>query len=197
MEGFVREIEGIYRLKVPFETVYTSVFLVETYSGAVLVDCATTAEDVDEVILPALRNMGHELLNIDAVVLTHHHGDHAGGIKRILTHAPKIKVITKVGNIGEDIFVYPMAGHTEDSVGVFDRRTGTLISGDGLQGAGVGKYRCSVKNKNAYLETVDRIKKDQRIENILFSHAYEPWYKDGAFGRETVDKCLSDCLEYV
>ena len=30
MEDFVKETEGIYRLKVAFETLYTSVFLVET-----------------------------------------------------------------------------------------------------------------------------------------------------------------------
>ena len=40
-------------------------------------------------------------------------------------------------------------------------------------------------------------KSDKMIENILFAHAYEPWYVDRISGRENVIKCLSDCYEYV
>ena len=54
---FERVIGRIYRLKIPFDTVYTSVFLVASESGAVLVDCATTSADVDGYILPALACM--------------------------------------------------------------------------------------------------------------------------------------------
>ena len=46
-QGFCEEMPGIYRLRVPFEGIYTSVFLVTSEEGAILVDCATTAEDVD------------------------------------------------------------------------------------------------------------------------------------------------------
>ena len=44
---------------------------------------------------------------------------------------------------------------------------------------------------------VFRVSKDERIEKILFSHAYEPWYKDSIFGREKVLDILSKCTEYV
>lgn len=47
---FIKEIGSIYRLKVPFENLYTSVFLVQTDGKYTLVDCATTAQDVDEYI---------------------------------------------------------------------------------------------------------------------------------------------------
>lgn len=90
-----------------------------------------------------------------------------------------------------------MKGHTIDCIGVLDERSGTLISGDGLQGAGVGKYRCSLESREAYLKTIEKIKKDKRIKNILFSHAYEPWYKDGAFGREEIKRCLQDCIQVL
>ena len=59
-----------------------------------------------------------------------------------------------------------LAGHTDDSIGVLDERSHTLISGDGLQGAGVDKYRCSLYNKNAYIETIEKIKNDK--SNNLF-----------------------------
>ncbi len=197
MSEFYEEANGIYRLRIPFEKIYTSVFLITTPNGAVLVDCATTAEDVDIFIVPSLRALGYALTDIKMLVLTHGHGDHAGGLSRILSLAPNIEVVTELRVLADKISTYPLAGHTEDSIGVFDGRTHTLISGDGLQGAGVDKYRCNVKNKAAYIETLERIKKDERVENILFSHAYEPFDKDSVFGRGEVEVCLSECKKYV
>lgn len=189
--SFEKEIGEIYRLKVPFENLYTSVFLIQTESANVLVDCATTPQDVEVYILPALRERG---IALDYLLLTHNHGDHAGGKDRILQAYPTIKLTLEGVNL---LTVYELKGHTLDCIGVLDERTGTLISADGLQGAGVGKYRCSIESKEEYLKTIERIGKDENIENILFSHAYEPWYKDGVFGREEVKKCLYDCKKYI
>ena len=197
MNEFYKETDGIYRLRVPFDRIYTSVFLIQTENGPVLVDCATTDEDVDGCIVPALKKMGYALSDVGTLVLTHKHGDHAGGRKRILSLAPNIEVVTDVRTLSQGISTYPMAGHTVDFIGVFDERSHTLISGDGLQGAGVDKYRCSVRTPEGYLETIERIQNDARIENLLFSHAYEPWNADRAFGREAVEKCLRDCLVYA
>ena len=61
---FLKETEYIYRLKIPFETVYTSVFLIKSTSGVFLVDCATTEGDVDNVILPALSALGYKMGDI-------------------------------------------------------------------------------------------------------------------------------------
>lgn len=55
---FSKEVERIFRLKVPFEDLYTSVFLLRTEQGNVLVDCATYASDVEDYIIPALKKMG-------------------------------------------------------------------------------------------------------------------------------------------
>ena len=197
MNRFIQEQEGIYRLKVPFEDLYTSVFLVVTSQRLILVDCATTADDVEFCIIPALMEIGIELCNIDTVVLTHLHGDHSGGIDCILCHAPDIEVVTDVRELANGVYTYALPGHTDDCNGVLDTRTRTLISGDGIQGMGIGKYRCSLENRAAYLQTLERIKKDERIENILFSHAYEPWCRDRIEGRELVLECLNQCSEYV
>ena len=194
---FINETEKIYRLKVPFEDLYTSVFLIKTEQGNVLVDCATYARDVDEYIIPALNALGLGFTDIKYLVLTHNHGDHAGGKVRLLELKPDLTIINSMQEIHiNNIVVYELKGHTLDCIGVFDEDSGTLISGDGLQGAGVGKYRCSIVNKEKYLKTIERIEQDKRIKNILFSHAYEPWYKDCAFGREEVEKCLQDCKKY-
>ena len=135
MADFLEDIKGIYRLKVPFDTVYTSVFLIKSERGIILVDCATTNTDVDECIIPALKRLGYSPSELKIIVLTHRHGDHAGGLERILHYAPDIDVIKTPCQITESISTYPLPGHTLDSIGVFDKRSGTLISGDGMQGA--------------------------------------------------------------
>ena len=197
MSEFIEVINGIYRLRVPFEAIYTSVFLIKSPSGAILVDCATTDKDVDECIVPALKKMGYELSDIGTLVLTHKHSDHAGGLERVLSLAPNVEVVRDVRELFDGICTYPLAGHTEDCIGALDIRSDTLISGDGLQGAGVDKYRCYTKVPAAYLETLERIANDKRIENILFSHAYEPWNRDCAFGRKEVDHCLLECKKHM
>ena len=194
---FIEVINGIYRLKVPFEAIYTSVFLIKSPSGTILVDCATTDKDVDEYIVPALKKMGYALSEIGTLILTHKHGDHSGGLPRILSLAPNVDIVSDIRELFDGICTYPLAGHTNDCIGVLDMRSHTLISGDGLQGAGVDKYRCYTKSPEAYFETMERIKNDEGIENILFSHAYEPWNRDYVFGRKEVEACLQDCLKYV
>lgn len=194
---FLKETEYIYRLKIPFETVYTSVFLIKSTSGVFLVDCATTEVDVDDVILPALSALGYTPSDVKAVIVTHKHSDHAGGLPRLLSHMPEIEVVTDIRPLCDGVSTYALPGHTSDFVGVLDTRTNTLISGDGLQGAGVDKFRCSLDNAKAYEETLLKIEKNEKIENILFSHAYEPWNKDTLFGRESVLECLKICKKYV
>ena len=81
----------ILRLKVPFESVYTAVFLIKTECGAVLVDAATTKTDAEEIILPAID----EIINRDEIkylVCTHLHGDHGGGIRFLLPFLNNAKV---------------------------------------------------------------------------------------------------------
>ena len=195
---FEKEAENIYRLRVPFEDLYTSVFLVESDGGYALVDSATTAADVDQVIRPALLARGLDFSDIKYLILTHRHGDHAGGSARISEHNPSIAVICGEKHLPlSDFAPYALPGHTLDMIGVLSLRSGTLISGDGLQGAGVGKYRCSLENAAEYLATIERIRGDARVKNLLFSHAYEPWYKDAAYGRAELEQCLADCPKYV
>ena len=196
---FLKEIGDIYRLKVPFDgEVYTSVFLIKRANGNILIDCATTQEDVDGYIIPALQKAELSLADIRYLVLTHQHSDHAGGRRHIVSVEKGIKVIENADEkLLNGLTMYAMKGHTLDSIGVFDEATGTLVAGDGLQGYGVGKYRCTLESREEYITTIEKIKSNPKIQNLLFSHAYEPWYKDGAFGREEVEKCLQDCMEYL
>lgn len=195
---FIKEINNIYRLKVPFEDLYTSVFLIKMETSNLLVDCATTKLDVEEYIIPALYNAGLSIQDVEYLILSHEHGDHAGGLQTLLGIKPNLKVIQSVVcPFINGLEIYQLKGHALSCIGVLDKQSGTLISCDGLQGAGVGKYRCSLDSEEEYLKTIERIKNDKRIKNILFSHAYEPWYKDCAIGRKEVEKCLQDCINHI
>jgi glyoxylase-like metal-dependent hydrolase (beta-lactamase superfamily II) len=194
---FCQIVKNIYRLKIPFDCIYTSVFLVRTSKGYMLVDCATTDEDVNKWIIPALNQMGLKLKDIQFLLLTHKHGDHAGGLRQIFRLNKNIQVINEPNIVFDDIEILHMAGHTLDCIGVLELQSSTLIAGDGLQGAGVDKYRCSLESKEEYLKTIEKVKTDKRIKNIFFSHAYEPWEKDAIFGRKEIQKCLQDCINCI
>ena len=195
---FERVIGEIYRLKVPFEDIYTSIFLVRAGSANLLVDSATFDSDIDEYLLPALEKLGLSIADITHLVLTHLHSDHAGGRERIQELNPKITTVRSADdNLPSGVSVYELKGHTLDFIGVFDNATGTLISGDGLQGEAIGRYRCSLESKEEYSKTLAKLQADRRIKNLLFSHDYKPWERDGAFGRAQVEKTINDCKNII
>ena len=78
-------------LKIPFGTDWTGVVLVDD-EKKILIDSGALADDVDNVLIPALREEGYTLGDIDYLVNTHSHGDHIGGYARIRELAPSIKV---------------------------------------------------------------------------------------------------------
>lgn len=197
MMKFEQAVQGIYRLKVPFEDLYTSVFLIKASDCNVLIDCATTHSDVDEIIVPALQEIGTPLSEINYLVITHDHGDHSGGKMKIRFSNRNIRIVTSLEKISNDLELISMTGHSDDGIGVLDLRTGTLISGDAIQGEGIGKYRFGITNLVDYVKTINMVKADKRVQNILFSHAFEPWNNDSAIGRKEVEKRLKDCIKVL
>lgn len=90
-EKFEPIIGNIKLLKVPFGTSWTGVIFIDD-EKKILIDSAALAEDVDNVIIPALQDLGYTLNDIDYLVNTHSHGDHIGGYSRIKELCPTIKV---------------------------------------------------------------------------------------------------------
>lgn len=82
MESFRELLPGIHLLKVPFEPVWTGVFLL-TGEKNILIDTAAKDTDVDHYIVPALAELGMTVSDIDYLVNTHCHGDHIGGNFRL------------------------------------------------------------------------------------------------------------------
>ncbi len=191
---FEREVGEIYRLKIPFEDIYTSLFLIKDEGGMLLVDCGQNSECVDEYLIPALECEGYRLSDITALILTHRHGDHAGGLERLLELMPSLTVVTDERRLSLAVRTYPLPGHTRDSLGVLCEDCRTLIVGDGVQGDGVGRYSPIISDKAEYLSSLEKIRADERLENLLFSHPYRPWKSDSAYGKAELELCTSHCI---
>ena len=54
MNALFEETNDIYRLKIPIEDLYTSVFLIRCERDLILVDTGAVSDDVDGHIVPAL-----------------------------------------------------------------------------------------------------------------------------------------------
>ena len=200
-------INGIFKIEVPFERIYTAVFAVRLAEGYLLIDCATTAEDVDTHILPALRELGFT----DpprALLLTHNHGDHAGGAERLLEHFPTMPIYAaeppkslpylEIGE-GDLLFdrlqVLHLPGHTRRSVGYLHLPSATLISGDCLQQRGVDKYVNGVRYPALYLQSISRLR-TLPLRCILASHDYVP-LGCSAVGAAEIAAYLDECEQDI
>jgi len=209
MNGFTQVAEGLYRLCVPFENISTAVFLLLTEKGPALYDCATTESDVENVLFPALRQLNITPEHLHALVISHAHADHSGGLNAVLRHAPQIRVIAHspqkfdcdvYAPRDEEILFHGISaihlpGHTSDCLGLYDQRTDTLLSADALQLQGIDRFGCSVAHPDLYKQTVEKIRRLSQ-QTILTSHVYAP-YGDSAQGEAEITRYLDGCLEIL
>lgn len=196
---------GIYRLRIPFEDLTTTVYSYKCEQGVAIIDSATYSSDVDDYIIPALNEIGVKREEVKYLLLTHDHGDHIGGLKRlseIFTDAVigvsfGLDLPNKIdlfdGNIvlGSLMSVY-LPGHTNHSFGFYDLKTKTLLSGDCLQLSGVGKYRDGIWDKDLYIASINKLK-NMKIERIVASHEYDPLGSIAA-GKTQVIRYLDECI---
>ena len=203
----------IYRLKVPFENIYTAVFLIKEGGGWMLCDCATTEQDVHEYIIPALDSMDIALCDITHILITHPHADHAGGLRYLLHHMPSVHVCAGSDYIkkrlapehfillcdgmklSENMTAHSLKGHCGDMFGFYDKRSGTLISGDALQICGVGRYGCGLGNFDDYLNTLERVR-TMKPHRLVSSHDYFP-LGSCAEGDGEICEYIRECGEYA
>lgn len=197
--------DSIFRLRVPFEDLTTSVYFYTCAEGTAIIDAATYPSDVDEYIVKAIDELG--LKDIKYLLLTHEHGDHSGGLARLKELFPlatvgvsyetsePLKRLKDGETVLGDLQVIVLPGHTKDSCGFFDKKSKTLMSGDCLQLKGIGKYRYGVGNKEKYLESVKRLK-GMDISLIIAAHEYDPLGSIAA-GDEAVEKYLDKCIEFA
>ncbi len=202
--------DNIFKLEVPFSGIYTSVFFVKVDGGYVTVDTGSNANDVNNYVVPAMGELGITLDSIKGILLTHTHGDHAGGLAALAPLCPNAVVYgvrdsnasagsnayvgVSDGDVIADIIkVVTIKGHDTDTCGYLDTRSKTLISGDSIQIHGIASWGCQVRHIDDYFASMRKLQ-EMDIENILISHAYCP---SGAFafGAEASQKYISDSID--
>lgn len=177
----------IIRIKVPYKDIYTSVFIIKTPQGDVIFDTAATDSDIENYVLPVIEE---KKLNIKYLFISHNHGDHAGGVLRILREFPEISR----NALPECLIKIPLPGHTAEDAGIYDTRSKTLLTGDALQAYGIygsGKWGASISFVSKHLEALRKLEQLD-IENILMSHDYHP-IGNSAIGKGKVKQCIDDC----
>ena len=205
--------ENIYRIITPYKDIYTTVTVILTPCGAVIFDTASYREDVEKTILPALEALRVREEDLKYIVISHDHGDHAGGLEWMAEAFPKAGILSrsaalreKYGTVvrcpedGEQILdtlqIVAVPGHSADSLCLLDTVTGTLISGDSLQLYGIygsGAWGANVGMPVEHLEAIEKLRK-MPVQRILASHDYHPfgWLAEGG---EAVAKYLDACPE--
>jgi glyoxylase-like metal-dependent hydrolase (beta-lactamase superfamily II) len=178
-------------------------FVLYDQSSVVLVDTGFTAGD-GELLVPILTERVTAATDFTAIVLTHGHGDHTGGLQRVRADFPW-KVFAHVDetrnlaadSIEPDEFISDGArwdvlgglrfthvpGHTAGSMAVFHEASGSLIAGDAIVSAGQHlmispEFLC--EDPAQARESVARLLgSGQDIKAVLVAHG-EDVYRDAA-----------------
>lgn len=132
---------------------FVSAYVLARGNSAAIVDTGVAGSAA--TIGASLATLGLNYSNVEHVILTHHHQDHAGSIDEVLAEAVNAtawvgeadlselggrSLSTVVG--GEDVFGFEMIstpGHTAGHMAVIDHDAGLLVAGDAVftDGGGV------------------------------------------------------------
>lgn len=204
--------EHISYFIIPYKDIFTTVAVLRSENGSILFDAAYKESNVEDYIMPALKQLGVE--DLKYIFISHNHGDHAGGLAWLLPKLPQCQVISRSGKLPEtypdssfvmpedgDVFleyfqVVTIPGHTADSAALLDKRTGTLISGDCLQVYGIygsGTWGAVIRLIAPHLQAHEKLH-GMDINAILAAHDYHP-YGQTAAGKAAVKAYLDGCVE--
>ena len=214
MTRFEKITENIYRITTSYKDIFTTVYLLIADQGMILFDAASFDQDIDEVIAPALFELGVTSKNLKYVFISHAHTDHAGGLARFTARYPDTTIVSRSAVLskkyeghpflfpeeGEMLLdtyrVIPIVGHTQDSAALLDTRTNTLITGDCLQLWGICGAEDWAANINFPTEHMQALSKLEKMPLAAIYTAHD-YYPLGYFavGREAVARYLDACTE--
>ena len=169
------------------------IWLMTTNEGSIVVD---PGESINLLKVIEKKN-----IKLDAILVTHHHYDHTGGIEELLTKYPNLKVYGPNNNvdliksrlvdgellnvIGVDFEVIEIPGHTLDHIAYYANINNSplLFCGDTLFAGGCGRvfegtfdqmYESLMKLKKLPQNTRIYCGHEYTINNLKFAKAVEP-----------------------
>ncbi|HXY05016.1 MAG TPA: hydroxyacylglutathione hydrolase [Burkholderiaceae bacterium] len=167
------------------------IWLLERANHAVVVDPGDAQ--------PVLRLLARAPRKLDAILLTHHHPDHVGGVTELLAAHPAqvfgpadspfadIRVRLHEGDqvavLGENFSVLEVPGHTLDHIAYWCPALAALFCGDTLFGCGCGRlFEGTAAQMFASLTKIAQLPEQTKIycaheytsANIRFALAVEP-----------------------
>lgn len=161
---------------------------------------------------PVLEYLSQEGLQLTAIMITHHHADHVGGIADLLAqfdipvYGPgheAISMMTHPLNEGDEVQlplldlnfnVLDIPGHTSGHIGYYGANS--LLCGDTLFGCGCGRlFEGTAAQMHASLDKLARLPDDTLVycaheytlSNIRFAKAVEP-NNAALIKREAIDQ---------
>ncbi len=196
--------DNIYRLCIPFEDIYTTVFIIIDEEGYIVYDSGNSSFDAEKYVIPALEKMG---IVPDFILCSHSHGDHIGGLATLSATYPSAVVgffaDEKRYNVnnpkklvdGEVLLgrytILNLKGHSVDGLALLDTKTATLLTGDCLQGGKVGRYGLGVNDVEGYFETINRLR-ELKPSYIFVAHDFQP-LGYSAIGQAAALEYLNGC----
>ena len=170
-------------------------FLLDAADRVILVDTGASDADAD-IIMDAIKDMGHEHADLKLCVLTHRHGDHTGGLKKlkktlkfeVMAHELDMPAIQKSSGYDVEhvvkggerlpdcggINILHTPGHTAGHISLHLPQKKTLIAGDAIVSAGehlVVSPTYLSSDPDAASESVKRlIAMNLDLERILVGH---------------------------
>ena len=170
-------------------------FLLDAADRVILVDTGASDADAD-IIMDAIKDMGREHADLKLCVLTHRHGDHTGGLKKlkktlkfhVMAHALDMPAIQKSSGYDVEhvvkggerlpdcggINILHTPGHTAGHISLHLPQKKTLIAGDAIVSAGehlVVSPTYLSSDQEAAAESVRRlIAMNLDLERVLVGH---------------------------
>ena len=149
---------------------------------------------------PVLTELNSRNLKLEAILLTHHHGDHVGGVRDILARFPvpvygsadsrvpfidrPVKDGERIQVLGETFLVIAIPGHTLDHIAFFSETpVPRLFCGDTLFAAGCGRiFEGTAEQMHTSLNKLSRLPDSTEIycaheytlSNLRFALSLEP-----------------------
>jgi alkyl sulfatase BDS1-like metallo-beta-lactamase superfamily hydrolase len=132
--GLFKVTDGVYQLR-GFDL--SNMSIIEGHTGWIIVDPLTTKETAAAAIAFAREHLGNK--PISAIVFTHSHIDHFGGVQSVLGADANTEIIAPVGFMDEATSENVIAGNTMSRRSMFMYGSQLEHSSRGHIGSGLGK----------------------------------------------------------